>query len=148
MREHRALHPSRSSASFVRRPIVRSGVAAALLALALPAAACHHAAQPGASGSALTGDPVCVGERILVVDNQVGENVDVYTSIDRRLVLLGSVGPGRSELALAKPEARVFHAYRVGTRTPIGSQSSSKRVVDRWTGGHVEFTVRCQPAAS
>ena len=110
-----------------------SAVRLACLAAIVLAGACHRRASVSSSpGEAAP----CTNTRYLVVRNDAGVgSIDVYASLAQgQTRYLGTVGPGRSEIAMA-PEstANYFRAVRAGAS-----------VNDPGVPGRVTYQVVCR----
>jgi hypothetical protein len=84
---------------------------------------------------------VCVGTEYLVVRNDSRETIDVLENIGSNYELIGTVGPGVSELQFPTGKARParYVARRVGDGKWVASASGGTR-------GSVAFDVECNVA--
>ena len=82
---------------------------------------------------------VCTSGEYLV--NATGQRVDVYALRGASMLMLGTIGAGRSTLALPNSSASglVFVGYREGTRQPVMQPEGGNPAT-----GHLEFNQRCR----
>ena len=84
---------------------------------------------------------VCTSGEYLEVVNATGQRVDVYALRGASMLMLGTIGAGRSTLALPNSSASglVFVGYREGTRQPVMQPEGGNPAT-----GHLEFNQRCR----
>jgi hypothetical protein len=84
---------------------------------------------------------VCASGEYLEVVNETGQRVDVYALRGASILMLGTIGAGRSTLALPNSSASglVFVGYREGTRQPVMQPDGGNPV-----NGRLEFNQRCR----
>ena len=104
-------------------------LAAAILAMSL---GCTRGGVSTASSPA----EACPGLRNLLVDNDAGTSVDVY-AVDGNANLIGTVGPGRSELPI--PVTVTTTRFRAAIRGPIAGGTSARRLLSR-----VSYQITCR----
>lgn len=84
---------------------------------------------------------VCASGEYLEVVNETGQRVDVYALRGASMLMLGTIGAGRSTLALPNSSASglVFVGYREGTRQPVLQPDGGGTAT-----GHLDFNQRCR----
>lgn len=84
---------------------------------------------------------VCTSGEYLEVVNETGQRVDVYALRGASMLMLGTIGGGRSTFALPNNSASglVFVGYREGTRQPVMQPDGGNPPT-----GHLELNQRCR----
>lgn len=84
---------------------------------------------------------VCTTGEYLDVDNETGQVIDVYALRGASMLLLGTVGTGRSTLALPNSSSSglAFAGYLHGTRMPLSDPEDGKPKT-----GHLDLNPRCR----
>src|SRR5688572_13052372 len=95
---------------------------AAMICASVGTGACASAPRAGER-------EVCVGSEVLIVRNDSGRELDIYEVRGSSQTLLGTVGPGPTELGLTPAsDARRYFVARSGSQWLNASRSGS-----RWT---------------
>jgi hypothetical protein len=104
--------------------------------LAAAALVVSMACSRGGVSAAPTPAEPCTGLRNLLVNNGTSSSVDVY-AVDGNANLLGTVGPGRTELPI--PVTVTTSRFRAVIRGPLVGNTSARRLISR-----VSYQITCR----